>query len=255
MNKVWSVAKVTILQAFRRKDPYVVVILVALLVLGAGLFSTFGVEGLGKFVKDVGFTITNALAVVLCVISAARQLPTEIENRTLYPLIAKPVSRLQVFLGKYVGVGLMASAVVLLFYIELFILFQALGIPVSGVFWQALFLRILSMWIIAGFVLTLSLFLTSGANVTISLLICLAMQTFANTITTVETELEGIGQMIMRGFYFILPQLHLFDLSKKEIHGWAPVEMWVLAALFVYAVIYSAVFLAIGALRFNRTAL
>jgi len=255
MNKVWSIAKVTILEAFRRKDPYVVVILVALLVFGAGLFSTFGVEGLGKFVKDVGFTIANIMAVVLVVITAARQMPTEIQNRTLYPLIAKPVSRLQVFLGKYLGVGIMATAIVLLFYIELYILFQILGIPVSGVFWQALFLRILSMWIIAGFVLTLSLFLTGGANVTVSLLICLAMQTFANTITTVETELQGVAQMVLRGFYFVLPQLHLFDLSKKEIHGWDPVEIWVLAALTVYAAIYSAAFLAIGAYRFHRTAL
>lgn len=255
MNKVWSVAKVTILQAFRRKDPYVVVILVALLVLGAGLFSTFGVEGLGKFVKDVGFTMANVLAIVLCVITAARQMPTEIENRTLYPLVAKPVSRLQVFLGKFVGVGLMASAVVLLFYIELYLLFTVLGIPVSGVFWQALYLRILSMWIIAGFVLTLSLFLTQGANVTISLLICLAMQTFANTITTVETELEGAAQWLMRAIYFILPQLHLFDLSKKEIHGWPPVPAWVLLSLTLYAAVYAAAFLGLGAHRFKRTAL
>ena len=255
MNKVWSVAKVTILQSFRRKDPYVVIILVAVLVFGAGLFSTFGTEGLGKFVKDVGFTITNVMAVVLCVITAARQMPTEIENRTLYPLLAKPVSRLQVYLGKYLGVGIMSTAVVLLFFIELYFLFQILGIPVSAVFWQALYLRILSMWIIAGFVLTMSMLLTSGANVTISLLVCLAMQTFANTITTVETDLQGIGQVLLRGFYFILPQLHLFDLSKKEIHGWPPVELWVLAALTIYAAVYSAAFLAIGAYRFHRTAL
>jgi len=255
MNKIWSIAKVTILEAFRRKDPYVVVILVALLVFGAGLFSTFGVEGLGKFVKDVGFTVANIMAIVLVVITAARQLPTEIQNRTLYPLIAKPVSRLQVFLGKYVGVGIMATGVVLLFYIELYILFQVLGIPVSSVFWQALYLRILSMWIITGFVLTLSLFLTGGANVTISLLICLAMQTFANTITTIDTEMQGIGQMVLRAIYFILPQLQLFDLSKKEIHGWEAVPFWVLGYLTVYAIVYSAAFLSIGARRFSRTAL
>jgi len=104
MEKILSIAKVTIIESFRRKDAYVFIILAFLIVFGAGLFSRLGTEGLGKFVKDVGFTVTNAMAVLICVVAAARQLPVEIQNRTLYPLLAKPVSRFQVFMGKFIGV-------------------------------------------------------------------------------------------------------------------------------------------------------
>ncbi|HEX73090.1 MAG TPA: ABC transporter permease [Candidatus Hydrogenedentes bacterium] len=255
MERVLSIAHVTILESFRRKDPYIVLILGFVIVLGAALFNQFGIEGLEKFVKDVALTVTNILCIVICVVAAARQLPVEIANRTLYPLLAKPVSRTTVFLGKYLGVGLMSSAVVLLFWAELQALFLLFGISSGVIFYQALFLRILSMWLIAAVVITLSLFLTHGANVTVSLLLCLAMSTFANTILAVHSELEGAARRLAEVIYWVVPHLELFDLSRKVIHEWPSVPIAALAALTAYAVIYSAIFIALGCWRFRRVAL
>jgi ABC-type transport system involved in multi-copper enzyme maturation permease subunit len=255
MEKILGIAHVTLLESFRRKDFYVLFILAFLLILGAGIFSRFGVEGLGKFVKDVGFSITNVLATVLCVVAAARQLPVEIQNRTLYPLIAKPISRWQVILGKYVGVGLMATAVVLLFAVELRILFRILDLPVSSTFYQVVYLRMLSMWFIAALVLFLSLVMTHAANVTVSLMLCLAMATFSNALLTAMTELEGLTLQFFKFLYWVLPHMELFDLSKKEVHDWPAVPLWVLAAMTAYAAAYSSVFLMLACRRFARLAL
>ncbi len=251
MEKILGIAQVTILESFRRKDPYVILILAALIVFGAGLFSRFGTEGLGKFVKDVAFTVTGGMTVLVCVVTAARQLPTEIQNRTLYPLLAKPVSRAQVFLGKFIGVGVMATAVVLMISVELWLLFKFLGVPVSAVFLQMIYLRIVSMWIIVGLTLSLSVFLNHGANLTISMLLALAMQTFANAIVTIRTELEGTALKVFDFVYWILPHLELFDMSKREVHAWEPAPMWVLAALTVYGAVYAAIFMAVGMRRFH----
>lgn len=255
MEKVLGIAHVAILESFRRKDPYVVLILGLVIVSGAALFNQFGIEGLEKFVKDVALTVTNILCIVICVVAAARQLPVEINNRTLYPLLAKPVSRTTVFLGKYVGVGLMSSAVVLLFWVELLAIFLLFGISAGAIFFQALYLRILSMWLIAAIVVTLSLFLTHGANVTVSLLLCLAMSTFANTVLAVHSELEGAARRLAEAVYWVVPHLELFDLSKKVIHDWPSIPGVALAALTGYAVIYATIFLALGCWRFRRTAL
>ena len=255
MEKLTGIAQVTILESFRRKDPYVVLILGFALVLGAALFNQFGIEGLEKFVKDVALTVTNVLCVVICVVAAARQLPDEIANRTLYPLLAKPVSRTVVFLGKYLGAGLMSSAVVVLFWAELQVIFLVFGVSSGVIFFQALYLRILSMWLIAAVVMALSLFLTHGANVTVSLLLCLAMSTFANTILAVHSELEGGARRLAEGVYWVVPHLELFDLSKKVIHDWPSIPVAALAALTAYAVVYAALFIGLGCWRFRRVAL
>lgn len=252
MEKVLGIAQVAVTESFRRKDPYILLILGALVVFGAGLFSRFGTEGLGKFVKDVAFTTTGVMTIFICVITAARQLPAEIQNRTLYPLLAKPVSRTQVFLGKFIGVGVMASAVAVLFWIELYVLFRILDVPVSIVFWQALYLRVVSMWVIAGLALTLSLFLHHGANVTVSLLLAVAMQTFANAIITVKTELEGFSLYLFQTIYWLLPRLEMFDLTAREVHGYPVTPLWVLAFLTVYGAVYSLLFMSAGMYRFAR---
>lgn len=255
MEKIIGISQVTLLESFRRKDPYVVLILGFAIVLGAAMFNQFGIEGLGKFVKDVALTITNILCTVICVVAAARQFPEEFSKRTLYPLAAKPVSRIAIFLGKYIGVGLMSSAVVVLFWVELFVIFKLFGISAGAIFMQALYLRLLSMWLIAALVLAFSLFLTSGANVTLSLLMCLAMTTFANTILAVHSELDGAAQKVSEILYWLVPHLELFDLSKKVIHEWPAIPSIVLVALTGYAFLYAGIFILLGCWRFRRISL
>ena len=252
IGKTIAIARVAVLESVRRKDPYVVLILGVVMVLGAGLFSRFGVEGLEKFVKDVGFTVTTVFSIIICVVAAARQLPAEIQNRTLYPSLGKPVGRTGFYLGKYVGVGFMSSAVVIVFFILLRLLLLVFGIPVGGVFYQALYLRVLSMWFVTAGVLCLSLFFTHAANVTVSLLACMGMQAFAHSILYMHDELTGVSLRLAEALYWIAPHLELFDLSKKVIHGWPPVPAWVLAGMTLYGALYTAVFLAIGCIRFRR---
>jgi len=255
VKKTIALARVVVLESFRRKDPYVVLILGFVITLGAGLFARYGVAGLEKFVKDVSFTAVNVFTSVLCVVAAARQIPMEVQNRTLYPLIAKPVSRATVLFGKYFGVGVLSSAVVLFFALELLVLFWWLGIAIEPIFFQALYLRILSMWLIAALVIFMSLILTHAANVTISLMMVLAMNIFANTILTVHSELQGIPRKVAEVIYWVTPHLELFDLSKKVVHEWPPVPTWVLLSLTVYACFYSACFIGLGIYRFRKMSL
>ena len=251
-RKTMTIARVTVLESVRRKDPYVVLILGTAMVLGAGLFSRFGVEGLEKFVKDVGFTVTTVFSIVVCVVAAARQLPAEIQNRTLYPSLGKPISRTNFYLGKYVGVGVISSAVVIALFLLLRLLLLVFGIPLGGVFYQALYLRVLSMWFVAAGVLCLSLFLTHAANVTISLMACLGMQLFAHSILYIHDELTGISLRLAEALYWVAPHLELFDLSKKVIHGWPPIPLWVLVGMTLYGTLYAALFFAVGCTRFRR---
>lgn len=254
-RKSMAIARITLLESSRRKDPYVVLILAGAIVIGAGLMANFGVDGLHKFVKDVGLTVATVFSILICVSAAARQLPAELENRTLYPLLGKPLSRTAFFLGKYVGVGTLSSVVAILFFLLLRVLLALLGIPVGVVFYQALYLRVLSMWLVAAGVMCLSLFLTHGANVTISLLACFCMQLLAHSILYLHESLSGAPLYLAQAVYWMAPHLELFDLSKKVIHEWPPVPGWVLGAMTVYAALYGSLFLAAGCARMHRRAL
>jgi hypothetical protein len=56
---------------------------------------------------DFSFGAMSLFTMLLAVLSTAMLLPRDIEERTLYPILAKPVSRFEYLLGKFLGVGFM----------------------------------------------------------------------------------------------------------------------------------------------------
>jgi ABC-type transport system involved in multi-copper enzyme maturation permease subunit len=252
MKKVWILSKATILEALRRKDLYVILILAFVIIGGAGLVNFFGVAGLQKFLKDISLTVITALTIIISVTVSARQLPFELENRTLYPLLAKPISRFHFLMGKYVG-ALIISAFTLAVFALLFLMtLRIFHASTTWIFAQAFYLRFLSLAMLVALALCLSLFVTQSANVTITLLLYVAGSIFSTSIVIVYPQASSFAKKALILFYWLLPHLELFDISKKVIHDWPPIPLKVMLILTAYALIYTYVLLFIAYLRFRR---
>jgi len=70
-----------------------------------------------RYAKDLCMLLVWISALVIAIATAARQIPVERENRTIFPLLAKPVTRWQVVLGKFMGSWLATGVALLVFYI------------------------------------------------------------------------------------------------------------------------------------------
>src|SRR5947209_19495843 len=103
MNIVFALAGVVIKELYRRKDFYVLFVLTALITLMAGSVKFFNDQHIVRYLKELCLLLIWISALVITVGTAARQIPAERENRTLFPLLAKPVTRGQVVLGKFLG--------------------------------------------------------------------------------------------------------------------------------------------------------
>ena len=89
----------------RRKDAYVLLFLMLLFLVAMLAVKVVGVEeaATGTFLLNLGMTLAVHAAHVLTLLLAARQIPDEIEHRTLYPLLAKPVSRDTMLVAKWLA--------------------------------------------------------------------------------------------------------------------------------------------------------
>ncbi len=250
--KELTIGRASLLEAVRRKDIYVMLILSGIIIVVTGIFNAFGVPELHKFMMDVSLSIINIFTIIIAVIVSARQLPYELEHRTLYPMLAKPVGRFQFLLGKLAGIMEMATAALLMFMIVAGAVFLMFGIPLRGIFFQYIYLKWISLFLVCSMTLCLSLIFTHAANVTISLLICFGASIFTRTVIIVHDSLVPWQQKLIAAAYWIFPHLDLFDLSKRVIHGWVPVPAWAMACMTLYALIYTAIFLGLGYLRFRR---
>ena len=252
MRPIWLIAKSTIIETLRRKDIYVVLILAVVIIGAAGMFNIFGIHGLQKFLKDISLNVINILVIIISVVITARQLPAELEQRTIYPMLAKPISRTQFLLGKFLGVVIIATCTLFAFTVIFLVVIQIVGASIGWIFLEALYVRFLSLCLICSLTLCLSLFLTQSANVTIMLLFCLGASIFSRTIVLVYYKVEDVTRLLLKVGYFIVPHLDLFDMSKLVVHDWAPIPIGVLVIMTLYGFFYTFIFLTIAHLRFRR---
>lgn len=84
---------------------FYVLLLFALLLIGSSLFMaqlTFQQEF--QVLKDIALGSMSIFTSVLAVVATARLIPQDLEDRTIYTILAKPVPRIEYLLGKLAGV-------------------------------------------------------------------------------------------------------------------------------------------------------
>lgn len=120
------VARGVFIEVVRRKDIYVLFIMMALFATGAGIVAAVGVENsaVSRFVINLGLTLASWAAHILGVLLAARQIPADIEQRTIFPMLAKPLGRGQYIVGKWLACSVSAIAA--------FTIFSALGLAATA---------------------------------------------------------------------------------------------------------------------------
>lgn len=253
---IWgALAQAAVLESVRRKDLYVAMILSVLMIAAATLVGRFGVSGLEIFLKSVTLTVINLLSTILAVVFAARQMPEEMSRRTIYPLLARPISRTDLILGKFFGASILAALGLAVFGVIGWGALTLYGLHPGAIFWQYLLLRLFVLVLLCALTVTLSVFMTPQATVTMALLAAVGSQAFSQSVLLMDKTVSGGGQLFLRGVYFLLPELNLFDLSAKVSHGWKPIAFWAMGALFLDALFHSAVSLIVASLRFRRVAL
>jgi len=245
MRIVFALAGVVIRELYRRKDVYVLLILTLLITALLGSLNFFNDDHIVRYLEESCMLLIWVCSLVIAVTTTARQIPAEREQRTLFPLLAKPVTRGQVVLGKFVGCWLACWLVLVVFYL----IFIGIGLS-RDLSWswvcalQALWLHgwLLAM-VIALVLLGSVVFSAPSANVTISLLLSAGLLTMGRYLRQVAMGLTEPGQTLLSLAYFLLPHLEFFDLRARVIHHWDPVPWTICGLATLYALAYTCVLL------------
>ena len=116
MKTIFAIAKIVLKELLRRKDAYVLIIITALLTVMSGSVHFFGDMKMVRYVKELCLLLVWISSIVIAVTLTARQIHAERESRTLFSLLAKPLSRNQLILGKFLGCWLACGAALFVFY-------------------------------------------------------------------------------------------------------------------------------------------
>jgi ABC-type Na+ efflux pump permease subunit len=106
-SRIWAIATNTLLELFRLKVFYFLLIFALLLIGSSAFMIGFNFQEQFQLLKDVSLGSMSVFTWLLSVLATAMLLPKDIEDRTLYTILAKPVPRFEYLIGKLLGILLL----------------------------------------------------------------------------------------------------------------------------------------------------
>jgi ABC-type transport system involved in multi-copper enzyme maturation permease subunit len=256
LGNVLAVASIVIKELTRRKDFYVLFVLTALITLVLGSARFFNQENAFRYLKEVCLFLIWVSSLVIAVATTARQVSTERENRTLFPLLAKPITRRDFILGKFAGCWLATGLALTVFYLFFGVVsgLREHDWPVLH-YVQALFLHWMMLGVVCALTLLASLVLAAPSSTnTIVLVVTTGILLVGRHLNKVAVTLDEPLRSVVYGIYFAMPHLEFFDLRDLLIHGWSLVRWSIIGCAALYAVVYMTIFLSTACLAFQRKA-
>jgi ABC-type Na+ efflux pump permease subunit len=105
LNRVSVIGVNTLTEAVRQKV-FIFLLVIGLVFIALAIF--FAQYNLGeqeqiKVIKDTCLGVISVISTLIAIVGTAQLLPSEVENRTIYTILAKPVRRFEFLLGKFYG--------------------------------------------------------------------------------------------------------------------------------------------------------
>ena len=251
-------------ESVRDKVLYNLVLFAVLLMAASYLIGQLTAGQDVKIIKDLGLSAMSLFGVFIAVFIGIGLVSKEVERRSIYSLLAKPVQRHHIVAGKYAGlvltlvvnVSIMAAA---LYAVLAYMSWGEVYTQVKGydpatmdpAMLKAIGLILVELAVITAIALFFSTFSTP---------IMSAVFTFAlYVVGHFSTDLRDFGQVVdnpatarlARALYWVLPNLSSFDVKAQVVHG-VPVPAGYIAVTVAYAVTYIAILLAAAMFIFSR---
>src|SRR5258708_41456 len=115
MRKILGIARYTFVEIFRNKIWYVLVLFSGILILSTLLMGSLGGEQKGRMIMDLGLATIEIISFLSTVFAAVTLVLEEMESRTLYLILTRPVSRSIFIVGRFLGlIAIMTCAFLLM---------------------------------------------------------------------------------------------------------------------------------------------
>jgi ABC-type transport system involved in multi-copper enzyme maturation permease subunit len=247
--KVYAIALNTLREAIRSKVLYAIMFFALLLVVSSVAFGELALYEQDRVIKDFGLFSLTAFSLAITVVTGVSLLYKEIDRKTIYTIVTKPVRRWQFLVGKFAGIVATVGLELALMGGVLRGVLWWRGVEVGWELWEAVGM----VWVEVGIVAALATLLSAFSTPFLSGLMTVMLLTVGHLYDQVERLVEGGGWVgaAMRVGLPLLPDLTLFNLTREVTYG---LEVgWERLGYGVgYGVMYMVVVLVVGSAVIER---
>lgn len=264
MRVLWPIASITFKEGIRNRA-VLGISLFAVLLLGLSMFvSNMAPRDVGNVAVDMALSTISLSGLLVVLFVGINLVAKDLDRRTIYMVLSKPISRQEYIFGKFLGVALLVLVSVAVIgaaaAVSLAVLkagfpdyFQRFSWPLVllGIFFISLMLVLLTS---ASF-----LFSSFSSTSFITLVLTIITYIIGHSINDVKSlievpgsmEISGVTVKVVQAASYLFPNLSLFDIKTKVAHGIAiPADIIVWTVL--YGIVYTALLITAASLLFRR---
>lgn len=266
MRLLWPVAAITFKEGIRNRSIYGISLIALLMLVANFIISDMMSQEVGKVAVDMALSAVSFSGLLLVLFVGINLMAKDLDRKTIYMVLAKPISRGQYLIGKFLGVALL-----ILVCLSILSLFAVVSLLLIKLGHPNYFQRF--SWFLVGLSLsftTLMLFLVAALSFLFASFTSTSFVTFILTVISyiigmslndvkalVEAPLAAgitvspITVKVVQAAYYIFPNLSFFDIKIQAAHG-LTVPASYLIGVAVYGVLYIAIVLTLACLIFRK---
>lgn len=258
MTKVLAIGLNTFREAIRNKVLYSMLFFATVVIVASLAFGALSVREEVRLTSDLGFGGMSLFLVLIAVFAGVNLVYKELERKTVYTLIPKPIHRYQFILGKYSGLALTLLVLAAIMAGVLFAVLHIQGAAFYSGFVMMTILVYLEVLIITAVAVLFSSFSTPFLSGLFTVGIFLLGRSVPDIVRAANKIQEPILAWTLKGVARIVPNLRFFYVSGADvggehvsIHG-SFVDWNYVGLGAAYAGLYAALTLALAMVLFSR---
>jgi len=248
--RILSIATNTFRENLREKLLYNLLFFALLMIGSSILLSRITLGDYHRLILDLGLASINLFGVLIAIFVGIGLVSKEVDRKTIYTIVSKPIPRYEFLLGKYCGLVITLFANTVVMVVGLLIVLQVMDVPITSLVFKSLALIFLELMVITAVAVLFSTF-TSATLSAIFTLAVYVIGHLSGDLKEFAKKLDEVSQMVVNAIYYTLPNLERFNLKGHVIHH-LDFGMTDMALTLAYGLIYAAFLLLLASIIFQR---
>jgi ABC-type transport system involved in multi-copper enzyme maturation permease subunit len=254
LGQTIAIARNAFREAVRDRVLYNLILFALVLIASAVFLGELSAGQEAKIIVDLGLSAMLLFGAFIAIFVGVGLVYKEIERRTLYTILSKPIGRGQFLLGKYLGLSLtlLVNVAVMGIGVTLALVYVRRGWdPLALRLWPAVLLIYAELLIITAVALLFSSFSSPALSALLTFFVFIIGHFSADLKMLGGTAASQPARWLFAGLYYLVPNLSNYSVITATAHGVVPDISSSVAAL-AYALAYIVVLLAAASLIFRR---
>jgi ABC-type transport system involved in multi-copper enzyme maturation permease subunit len=251
LRRVQTIALNTIREAIRNKLLYTLLGF-GILMIGAGVvIATLSYVEVDEILQDIGMGAIRFFSAGIAIFVGIGLISGEVERRTIFTILSKPVSRSEFLVGKFAGLTLTVWLQLLLMGTAFAAVSWLAGAPLGSGHALAILLIGLELMVLVAIATFFSVFTTPMLAALFAVGLWLIGHLSRDLYSLgQQSDLESVSRVT--GFLFVLmPDLEVFNKTLEAVHG-LPISPHEFGMAIVYSIGYTVCTLTLGSMIFSR---